>query len=132
MRSLAVAGAVVAGLGALAAGASAKPPEAPASHPLAGPPAATRGPLLAAGRVRSLPVNARLGRRYVVHGIVVNLGTRGARGAVVLRLLRRGTRPRVIGRGNAGAAPGATAPFVATVTLPRHLTRGEYQLVACT
>src|SRR4051794_22517936 len=133
MRSLVVAlGAAVAGLGALAGGAAAKPPEAPPGHPLVGPPAKPGAALLAAGRVQSLPVHARLGRRYVIGGSVVNLGTRGARGPVVLRLLRRGTRPGTIGRAGAGAAPGARAPFAATVTLPRRLARGEYQLVACT
>src|SRR6185503_1113985 len=102
MRSLVVAlGAAVAGLGALAAAAAAKPPEAPTGHPLAGPPATTGAALLAAGRVGSLPAHARLGHRYLVHGSVVNLGARGARGPVVLRLLKRGERPRTIGRAGA-------------------------------
>src|SRR4051794_297933 len=133
MRSFVVA-LIAAGLGlaALAAGAAAKPREAPAGHPLAGPPPATDAPLLSAGRVSSLPAHARLGRRYAIAGSVVNLGSRGARGPVVLRLLKRGTRPRTIGRARAGAAPRARAPFATTVRLPSHLARGEYQLVACT
>lgn len=119
---------VVAGIAAPSA--LAKPRETPATKA----PTTTahqRGPQLSAASLGSLPKGAKPGGTYTVKGTASNTGTTAAAGPMVVRLMRRGTTPKVIGTTKVRAAAKATTPFSATVSIPKGTTTGSYLVVAC-
>jgi Peptidase family M1 domain len=79
----------------------------------------------------SAPRHVRAGHAYVLRGTVVNDGTAAARGPVVVRLFRVGTRPLAIGRTVVGLAAHASTEVGVRVRVPRGLQNGSYALVAC-
>jgi hypothetical protein len=113
--------------------AAARPPAGvPAPLPSYLAPVATlAGPHLVVTTLTSAPANARAGRAFVVHGTVLNAGSAGARGRVVVHLLRVGSPPRAVGRATVDLAPHASTAYGVRVRLPRILSRGSYALVAC-
>jgi hypothetical protein len=116
-------------------GAAAKPPEHRA--PLAPlpslltplPPVA--GAHLVVTRVTSAPEGVRVGHAYVLRGTVVNAGSAGVRGRVVVHLLRVGSRPLTIGGTLVALAAHRSGAFGVRIRLPRVLPHGSYALVAC-
>ena len=116
-------------------GAAARPPQ-PAGSPaplpsLSLPPPGFVGAHLVPSEVTSAPAVARPGRTYVLHGRIVNEGSAGARGAVVIRLLRVGSPPLAIGRAAVRLAAHDSAGYGVHIRLPRALRKGSYALVAC-
>jgi hypothetical protein len=89
------------------------------------------GAHLIVARVGSAPRLVHAGHDYVVRANVVNDGSAGARGGVVVRLLRVGSRPLVVGRAAVGLAAHDSTDVGVRVRLPRALHKGSYALVAC-
>src|SRR6476646_2645070 len=89
------------------------------------------GAHLVLSQVSAAPARARAGRTYVLRGTIVNEGSAGARGPVVVHLLRVGSRPLAIGRTSVGLDAHGSQSFVVRVRLPRALHDGSYALVAC-
>jgi len=89
------------------------------------------GAHLTVSSVTSLPLGALAGHTYVLDGTVVNDGSAGYVGRVVVHLLRVGSRPRAIGDASVVLAAHGSRAFRARVRLPRKLRAGSYALVAC-
>ena len=95
------------------------------------PPRAVAGARLVVVRVSSAPAGARSGRVYVLAATVRNDGSTGARGRLVLDLLRVGDRPIAIGATVVGLEAHASNAYRVGVRLPRSLPHGSYALLAC-
>ena len=103
-------------------GADARPPQpagsaAPQASVLARLPSIT-GAHLAISQLTSAPTHVRAGRTYVVRGAIVNEGSAAARGRVVVRLLRVGSRPLTIGGAPVDLAAHDSTGFSVRVRLP--------------
>src|SRR2546423_13613102 len=122
-RRLSFAGAVL--LLALLAppGAGARPPQAARSHATLPSSFAPRpsfvGAHLVVSELDSAPSSARTGHAYALHGTVVNEGSAAARGRVVVRLLRVGSRPLPVGGAPVTLAAHASARHGVRVRVPR-------------
>lgn len=110
--------------------AAARPPAAPGLASLrsvfVAPPTQVRGPHVVVTRLAPVP-----GRDHIFHGSAVNDGTTAAQRAVVVRLVRPGTAPAVIGRTAVRLPAHTLVPYRVHVRLPRTLGRGSYAIVAC-
>ena len=90
------------------------------------------GPHVLVTRVSSAPAHARAGRRYELHGMVLNEGSASVRGRIVVSLLHVGSRPRAIGRTAVALSPYDSTVYRVRVQIPRALRAGSYAVVACT
>src|SRR5262245_48034304 len=122
-RLLLCAGAMVLVAVSAPVGASARPPQAPL--PLASltspfvPPPSIAGPHVVVSRVGAPPAHARPGGAYVLRGTVVNEGSAATRGRIVLRLLRVGTPPLVVGRTSLALPAHDSAGYGVRIRIPR-------------
>ncbi len=108
--------AMLAAFAVLAPGAAAKPSAAP----------------LSVTALASAPADAKPGNRYALRTTVTNPGTEATSGPVVVRLLRFGYEPRVVGRMDVRVPAQASRSFQAAIEVPMGLDRGSYMLAACT
>ncbi len=125
---------LLAQLAPLGAAARPRPPQEQGSASVPSfyaPPAGYAGPHLVVSQLTSAPLAARAGRAYVLRGAVRNEGSAAVRGPVVVRLLRPGSLPLVVGRSRVGLQAHASADYAVQIRLPRALARGSYALVAC-
>ncbi len=79
--------------------------------------------------VSSLKKGATAG---TLSGKVVNDSSRAAKSAVTVRIMRRGTPARVVGRTTVKVAAHSATGYRVAVKLPAGLTKGNYYLSACT
>jgi len=120
-------------------GAVARPPQgarlpAPLPRivtPPSAPPLDARVSELVVSRLDSAPAGARGGHAYVLGGTVRNDGRVGARGRVIVNLLRVGGGPVAIGSTVVGLAAHDSGGYRVRIRLPRVLRDGSYALVAC-
>ena len=90
---------------------------------------ASAAPGVAVGRLSSLAAGATAG---TLHGTVINQTGRAASANVTVRIMRYGTRQRVVGRATVRVGARGTAAYRVAVKLPAGLRRGNYYLSACT
>jgi hypothetical protein len=95
----------------------------------AGTPVAAAAPGVSVSALSSLPAGATAG---TLHGRVVNETGRASRAQVTVRLLRRSTHRRVVGRTSVRVGAKGSAAYAVKVKLPSGLSRGTYYLAACT
>src|SRR4051794_36544917 len=99
----------------------------------AGLAAVTAAPALADGFTVGSLSSLRAGATHgILHGQVLDRSARATRARVVVRVMRYGTRPRVVGRTAVRVRAGGAARYRVAVRLPSHLSRGNYYLSACT
>src|SRR5438874_2399806 len=105
--------------------AEARPPEplrgAPSQPSLSAPLPSISGTRLVISQLTSAPTHVQAGRAYMLHGAIVNEGTDAARGRVIVRLLRVGSRPLAIGEAPVGLAGHDSRDFGVRARLPRAL-----------
>jgi hypothetical protein len=90
---------------------------------------ALAAPGVSVSAVSSLKAGATAG---TLTGKVVNDTNRATRAQVTVRILRRGTQRRVVGRTGVKVGAHSSADYSVGVTVPSGLTRGNYYLAACT
>jgi hypothetical protein len=86
---------------------------------------------VAVNQIDAVPAGAKAGSVYTLHGQVSNTGRRAAKGRVTVRLLHMNRTPRAIGRKTVRVAAHATRAFSVKVRIPSGLSKGSYQLAAC-
>jgi hypothetical protein len=96
---------------------------------LAGASVAAAAPGVSVSALSSLRAGATSG---TLRGRVVNETGRASRANVTVRLLRRGTHRKVVGRTSVRVGAKGSAAYAVKVKLPSGLSRGTYYLAACT